>query len=185
MIFSQGDAADSVMYVQKGRVWKSVCSKVHREAVVAMLGPGDFFGEGCLTGQSIRVKTALAITPTTVLVIDKTTMARLLHTQHGMADRFIAHLVARNIRIEEDLLDQLVSSCEQRLARTLLLLAHYGKRGKPKKALPAISQTRLAEIVGTTRPRINRLLNKFKALGFIDMDGGLTVNRSLLSVLSY
>ena len=180
IIFSRGDAADSILYVQKGCVKKSVCFKAHPEAVVAMLGPGDFFGEGCLTGQRIRTKNAIAITPSTVLVIDKAAMVRLLHTRRALADRFMAYLLTRNVRIEEDLIDQLVSSCEQRLARTLLLLARHGKRGTPKEVLPTISQTTLAGMVGTTRPQINRLLMKFKRMGFIDMEGhGLTVNRSL------
>jgi CRP/FNR family cyclic AMP-dependent transcriptional regulator len=180
VIFSQGDAADSVMYVQKGRVKKSVSFQGRPEAVVAMLGPGDFFGEACLVGQRVRMKNAIAITESTVLVIDKATMMRLLRTRHALADGFIAHLLTRIVRIEGDLIDQLVSSTEQRLARTLLLLARYGKRGEPKKVLPRLSQTTLAGMVGSTRPRINELLKKFKRLGFIDMNDGLTVHRSLL-----
>ena len=180
VIFSQGDAAVSIMYVQHGSVKKSVCFKAGREAVVAMLGPGDFFGEGCLAGQRVRMKNAIAVTPSTVLAIDKATMVRLLHARPALADQFIAHLLIRNIRIEEDLIDQLVSSCEQRLARTLLLLASDGTRGTPKHILQTISQTTLAGMVGTTRPRINQ----FKRLGFIDIeDRRLTVNRSLLSDL--
>jgi CRP/FNR family cyclic AMP-dependent transcriptional regulator len=171
VIFRQGDVADSIMYVQEGHVKKSVFFKTGREAVVAAFGPGDFFGEACLTGQLIRMETAIAFTPTTVLVIDKATMVRLLHTRSALADRFLAHLLIRNVRLEDDLVDQLANSAEQRLARTLLLLAGAGRRRTSMNILPTISQATLAGMVGTTRSRINHILQKFKRLGFIDMAG--------------
>jgi CRP/FNR family cyclic AMP-dependent transcriptional regulator len=184
-IFTQGDTCDHVMYIQNGGVKLSVLSKTGREAVVAMLGPGDFFGEGCLAGQPIRIGSATAITPSTILLIDKAKMVRLLHRQPSMSDRFITHMLARNIRIEEDLVDQLFNSSEKRLARTLLLLARYGKQDKPARMVPKISQETLAEMIGTTRSRVNFFLNKFKRLGFIEYDGELPVkiNSSLLSVV--
>jgi CRP-like cAMP-binding protein len=186
-IFSQGDLADSVMYVQKGGVKLSVLSKTGREAVVAMLGPGDFFGEGCLAGQDLRIGSASAITPSTVLVITKNQMVKVLHEQHELSDRFIAHMVSRNVRIEQDLIDQLFNSSEKRLARALLLLARYGKQEKPKQIVPKISQETLSEMVGTTRSRVNFFMNKFKRLGFIEYDGnldaGIQINSSLLSVV--
>ena len=167
-IFTQGDPCDCVLYIQKGGVKLSVLSKTGREAVVAMLGPGDFFGEGCLAGQPVRMGSATAITGSTILQVDKDQMVRLLHKQHSLSDRFIAHMLARNIRIEEDLVDQLFNSSEKRLARTLLLLARYGEQDKPQKAVPKISQATLAEMVGTTRSRVNFFMNKFKRLGFIE-----------------
>jgi len=184
-VFTQGDACDHVMYIQAGGIKLSVLSKSGREAVVAMLGPGDFFGEGSLAGQPFRMGSATAITSSTILLVDKQEMVRLLHRQHAMSDRFISHLLARNIRIEEDLIDQLFNSSEKRLARTLLLLARYGKQDKPVRAVPRISQETLAEMVGTTRSRVNFFLNKFKKLGFIEYDGELPlkVNSSLLSVV--
>ena len=186
-IFSQGDAAESVMYVQKGGVKLSVLSKTGREAVVAMLGPGDFFGEGCLAGQALRIGSASTITPSTVLVIAKNQMTKVLHEQHALSDRFIAHMVSRNVRIEQDLIDQLFNSSEKRLARALLLLARYGKQDKPKQVVPQISQETLSEMVGTTRSRVNFFMNKFKRLGFIEYDGnldaGIQINSSLLSVV--
>ena len=148
-----------------------------------MLGPGDFFGEGCLAGQPVRMGSAAAITPTVILRINKSKMVRLLHRQHAMSDRFIAHMLARNIRIEEDLIDQLFNSSEKRLARTLLLLARYGKHDKPIRAVPPISQGTLAEMVGTTRSRVNFFMKKFQRLGFIDYSHGLKVNNSLLTVV--
>jgi CRP/FNR family transcriptional regulator, cyclic AMP receptor protein len=150
-----------------------------------MLGPGDFFGEGSLAGQAFRMGSATAMTPSTILLLDKQEMLRLLHKQHAMSDRFISHLLARNIRIEEDLIDQLFNSSEKRLARTLLLLARYGKQNKPVRVVPRITQETLAEMVGTTRSRVNFFLNKFKKLGFIeyDVDLPLKVNSSLLSVV--
>ena len=180
MIFSQGDAADSIMYVQKGRVKKSVSFQGRPEAVVAVLGRGDFFGEGCLLGHRRRTKSATAITPSTVLVIDKATMMRRLRTRQPLVDGFIAYLLSRNVRIEGDLIAQLVSSTEQRLARTLLLLARFGKRGKPKKVFPKLSQATLAGMIGSTRTRINQLLKKFQRRGFIDTNDRIIVHRSLL-----
>jgi CRP/FNR family cyclic AMP-dependent transcriptional regulator len=183
-IFAQGDVGDSVLYIQKGGVRLSVVSKVGREAIVAMLGPGDFCGEGGLAGQSIRMATATALTPTTVLAITKAEMVRVLHAEHALSDRFIAYMLSRNIRIEEDLIDQLFNSSEKRLARALLLLARYGKQDKPTRVLPKMSQATLASMVGTTRSRVNVFLNKFKRLGFIEDGGdGITINNSLLSVV--
>jgi len=184
-IFTQGDACDHVMYIQAGGVKLSVLSKTGREAVVAMLGPGDFFGEGCLAGQPYRMGSATAITPSAILRVAKQKMVGLLHRQHTMSDRFIAHMLARNIRIEEDLIDQLFNSSEKRLARALLLLARYGKQDKPVRVVPKVSQETLAEMIGTTRSRVNFFLNKFKKLGFIEYDGELPlkVNSSLLSVV--
>src|SRR3989441_6251529 len=183
VIFTQGEPCESVLYIQKGGVKLSVLSKTGREAVVAMLGPGDFFGEGCLAGQPVRMGSATAITGSTILLIDKDRMVRLLHKQHSLSDRFIAHMLARNIRIEEDLVDQLFNSSEKRLARTLLLLARYGEQDKPQKAVPKISQATLAEMVGTTRSRVNFFINKFKRLGFIEYNDGLRVHNSLLTVV--
>jgi CRP-like cAMP-binding protein len=184
-VFTQGDPCTHVLYVQAGGIKLSVLSKSGREAVVAMLGPGDFFGEGSLAGQPFRMGSATATTPSTILIIDKAEMVDLLHLQHAMSDRFISHLLARNIRIEEDLIDQLFNSSEKRLARTLLLLARYGKQDKPVRVVPRITQETLAEMVGTTRSRVNFFLNKFKKLGFIEYDGDLPlkINSSLLSVV--
>ena len=187
VVFTQGDASDSVMYIQKGGVKLSVLSKTGREAVVAMLGPSDFFGEGCLAGQMIRIGTATAITPTTVLEITRNQMVKVLHEQHALSDRFIAHMLSRNVRIEQDLIDQLFNSSEKRLARALLLLARYGKQDKPRQVVAKISQETLSEMVGTTRSRVNFFMNKFKKLGFIeyngDLDAGIQINSSLLSVV--
>ena len=183
IVYSQGDAAKSVMYLQEGGVQLSVVNEAGKEAVVAVLGPGDFFGEGCLAGQSVRMGTATAITPSTVLVIEKGEMFKVLHQQHALSDRFISFMLARNIRIEEDLIDQLFNSSEKRLARTLLLLARYGKEDKPHGLLPKVSQEMLAEMVGTTRSRVNFFMNKFRKLGFIRYNGGLQINTSLLSVV--
>src|SRR5207244_8126302 len=185
VIFAQGDPCDHVLYIQTGGVKLSVLSKTGREAVVAMLGPGDFFGEGGLAGQAVRMGSASAITPSTILLIEKDRMVKLLRRQHGMSDRFIAHMLLRNIRIEEDLIDQLFNSSEKRLARTLLLLARYGGRDRPARVVPKISQETLAEMVGTTRSRVNFFLNKFKRLGFIEYNGDipLKINSSLLSVV--
>jgi CRP-like cAMP-binding protein len=182
-LYSQGDDAESVLYLQEGGVKLTVVNEVGKEAVVAILGPGDFFGEGCLAGQSVRMGTATAITPSTVLVIEKSEMLKVLHEQHGLSDRFIKFMLARNIRIEEDLVDQLFNSSEKRLARTLLLLARYGKEDQPHGVLPKMSQETLAEMVGTTRSRINFFMNKFRKLGFIKYNGGLQINTSLLSVV--
>ena len=183
VIFTQGDPCEHVMYIRKGDVKLSVLSKTGKEAVVAMLGPGDFFGEGCLAGQPVRMGTATVVADTTILLVDKEEMVRLLHRQHALSDRFIAHMLARNIRIEEDLVDQLFNSSEKRLARTLLLLARYGKHDKPVRAVPPISQETLAEMVGTTRSRVNFFMKKFQRLGFIDYKDGLKVNNSLLTVV--
>jgi CRP/FNR family transcriptional regulator, cyclic AMP receptor protein len=184
-IFAQGDICEHVMYIQTGGVKLSVLSKSGREAVVAMLGPGDFFGEGCLAGQPYRMGSATALTPSAILLVRKARMQRLLHRQHAMSDRFITHLLARNIRVEEDLVDQLFNSSEKRLARTLLLLSRYGKQDIPIRVVPKISQETLAEMVGTTRSRVNFFLNKFKKLGFINYNGELPIkiNSSLLSVV--
>jgi CRP/FNR family cyclic AMP-dependent transcriptional regulator len=182
-IFSQGDLGKDVMYIQKGSVKLSVVSKTGKEAIVAMLKPGDFVGEGALAGQPLRIATATAAGPVTVLVIGLKEMIRVLHAEHAFSDRFISYMVGRNIRIEEDLIDQLFNSSEKRLARTLLLLARYGNHEKPQFVLPKISQETLAEMVGTTRSRVNFFMNKFKKLGFINYDGGLHVNDSLLSVV--
>jgi CRP/FNR family cyclic AMP-dependent transcriptional regulator len=183
VIFSQGEAAKSVIYLNNGGVKLSVVNGVGKEAVVAILGPGDFFGEGCLAGQTIRMGTATAITASTLHVIEKSEMLRVLHEQHALSDQFIAFMLGRNIRIEEDLIDQLFNSSEKRLARTLLLLARYGKEDRPHGMLPQISQETLAEMIGTTRPRVNFFMNKFKKLGFIKYDNGLHINTSLLSVV--
>jgi CRP/FNR family cyclic AMP-dependent transcriptional regulator len=185
-IFTQGDLCEDVLYIQTGGVKLSVLSKTGREAVVAMLGPGDFFGEGCLAGQPLRMGSATAVVPSVILLVGKKTMVRLLHKQHAMSDRFIAHMLSRNIRIEEDLIDQLFNSSEKRLARTLLLLARYGKHETtPTRVVPTISQATLADMIGTTRSRVNFFLNKFKRLGFIEYtaEQPLKINSSLLSVV--
>ncbi|MGC1615902.1 MAG: Crp/Fnr family transcriptional regulator [Candidatus Acidiferrum sp.] len=182
-IYAQGEAAATVLYLQNGGVKLTVVNEVGKEAVVAILGPGDFFGEGCLAGQSVRMGTATAITPSTVLVIEKSEMFKVLHEEHALSDRFIRFMLARNIRIEEDLIDQLFNSSEKRLARTLLLLARYGKEDQPHGVLPKMSQETLAEMVGTTRSRVNFFMNKFRKLGFIKYNGGLQINTSLLSVV--
>jgi CRP-like cAMP-binding protein len=183
-VFSQGDSGKTVLYIQKGGVRLSVVNQRGKEAVVAVLGPGDFFGEGCLAGQTLRIATATAVTSTTVLIIEKKEMSRLLHSEHAFSDRFIAHMLSRNIRVEEDLVDQLFNSSEKRLARVLLLLARYGKEDKLEKVLPKISQEMLAEMVGTTRSRVNFFMNKFRKLGLIRYGGGdLEIDSSLLSVV--
>ena len=182
-IYTQGDPSKNVLYIQKGGVKLCVVNETGKEVVVAMLGPGDFFGEGCLAGQPKRMGTAVAITPTTALVIDKNEMIHVLHTEHVFSDRFISYMLSRNIRIEEDLVDQLFNSTEKRLARTLLLLARYGKQDQPQRVLHKMSQETLAEMVGTSRSRVNLFMNKFKKLGFIKYNGGLQINSSLLSVV--
>jgi CRP/FNR family cyclic AMP-dependent transcriptional regulator len=183
-IFAQGDAATSVMYIERGSVRLSVVSPAGKEAVVAVLGPRTFFGEGCLAGQPARMATATAMTACTALVVDKGEMVRQLHERRTFADRFLMHMLARNIRVEEDLIDQLFNSSEKRLARTLLLLARYGDAQPAPVLLPRLSQELLAEMVGTTRSRVNLFMNKFRKLGFIDYDGaGLKVHGSLLSVV--
>jgi len=174
VIFTQGDASKHVMYIQAGGVKLSVLSKTGREAVVALLVPGDFFGEACLSSQPVRMGSATAMIPSTILRMGRGSMVRLLHKQRAMSDRFISHMLARNIRIEEDLIDQLFNSSEKRLARALLLLARYGKQD---------SQETLAEMIGTTRSRVNFFLNKFRNLGFIEYNGEFKINSSLLSVV--
>jgi CRP/FNR family transcriptional regulator, cyclic AMP receptor protein len=182
-VFAQGDPCKDVLYIQKGGVRLSVVNESGKEAVVAVLGPGDFFGEGCLAGQPIRIGSATAIVATTVLKIEKKEMIRVLHAEHAFSDRFISYMLSRNIRVEEDLVDQLFNSTEKRLARTLLLLARYGSVDKPQTVLPKISQEMLAEMVGTTRSRVNVFMNKFRKLGFIQYNGKIQINTSLLSVV--
>ena len=183
-IYSQGDPATSVMYIQKGGVKLSVVNGVGKEAVVAILGPNDFFGEGGMAGQLVRMGTATAVVPATLLVIEKNEMIRVLHAEHAFSDRFVSYMLSRNIRIEEDLVDQLFNSSEKRLARTLLLLARYGTEDQPDGVLPKVSQETLSEMIGTTRSRVNFFMNKFRKLGFIQYNnGGLQVHKSLLSVV--
>jgi CRP/FNR family transcriptional regulator, cyclic AMP receptor protein len=182
-IFAQGDPAKNVMYIQEGGVRLTVVNEGGKEAVVAILRPGDFFGEGCLAGQSKYMATATTIAPTTVLVIEKDEMLHVLHKEHEFSDRFIAYMLSRNIRVEEDLIDQLFNSSEKRLARTLLLLARFGAPGRPQKVLPKVSQETLAEMIGTTRSRVNFFMNKFRNLGFIEYNGEIHINDSLLSVV--
>jgi CRP/FNR family transcriptional regulator, cyclic AMP receptor protein len=182
VVFSQGDAGDDVRYIQKGGIKLSVLSHIGKEAVVAMLGAGDFFGEGALAGQSVRIGTATAVVPTSVLIIEKQAMIRLLHEEPAFSDRFISYMLTRNMRIEADLVDQLFNSSEKRLARTLLLLARYGQVN-PQRTLPKISQETLAEMIGATRARVNFFMNKFRKLGLIEYNGGLKINSSLLSIV--
>jgi CRP-like cAMP-binding protein len=182
VVFSQGDAGDDVRYIQNGAIKLSVLSHIGKEAVVAMLGAGDFFGEGALAGQSVRIGTATAVVPTSVLIIEKQAMIRLLHEEPAFSDRFISYMLTRNMRIEADLVDQLFNSSEKRLARTLLLLARYGQVN-PQRTLPKISQETLAEMIGATRARVNFFMNKFRKLGLIEYNGGLKINSSLLSIV--
>ena len=182
-IFSQGSACKSVLYLQRGRVKLTVTSDVGREAVVAILNDGDFFGEGCIAGQAQRTATAVAMEPTSVLEIGKQEMIRVIHNEPKFSDRFVAHMLKRNVRIEEDLTDQLFNSSEKRLARTLLLVARYGKEEEPEKVIAKISQETLAEMIGTTRSRVSFFMNKFRKLGYIKYNGGLQINSSLLRVV--
>jgi CRP-like cAMP-binding protein len=182
-IYTQGESTENVLYIQEGGIKLSVVNEVGKEAVVSILIPGDFFGEGGMAGQLVRSGTATAIISTTLLVIEKKEMIRVLHAEHAFSDRFLAYMLTRNIRIEQDLIDQLFNSSEKRLARTLLLLAQYGKQRQPQTMLPKISQETLAEMIGTTRSRVNFFMNKFKKLGFIRYNGGLHINSSLLSVV--
>jgi CRP/FNR family transcriptional regulator, cyclic AMP receptor protein len=182
-IFAQGDTAKNVMYIQEGGVKLTVVNETGREVVVAVLRPGDFVGEGCLAGQPKYMATATTIAPTNVLVIEKDEMIRVLHKEHAFSDRFIAYILMRNIQVEENLIDQLFNSSEKRLARTLLLLARYGAQGRRQKVLPRLSQEMLAEMIGTTRSRVNFFMNKFRTLGFIEYNGEIRVNDSLLSVV--
>ena len=183
VVFSQGDPCDCIFYIQRGSVKLSVVSNAGREAVVGVFGPGDFFGEGALAAQPLRLATATSLAPSRFLAIPKKHMIRLLHEQRALSDRFIAHMLARNRRLEEDLVDQLFNASEKRLARMLLLLAGYGKRQGPRRVLPRISQEVLAEMVGTTRSRVNFFMNKFRKLGFIEYNGRLKIHDSLLSVV--
>jgi CRP/FNR family transcriptional regulator, cyclic AMP receptor protein len=182
-IFSQGDPADAVFYIQQGRVKLKVKSKQGKEAVIAILGVGDFLGEACLIGQTVCLTTATVIVPSFILRIEKSEMLRVLHEERRFSDFFVPYVLSRNVRTQEDLVDQLFNSSEQRLARTLLLLAHYGKEGAPESVVPEINQETLAGMVGTTRSRVNFFMNKFKKLGFIDYKDGLRVHRSLLNVV--
>jgi CRP/FNR family transcriptional regulator, cyclic AMP receptor protein len=183
LVFCQGQPSDTVMYIQKGGIKISVSSRAGKEAVVAMLGPGDFFGEGALTGQSIRIATATATTSSAVLVIDKADMLRLLRDEPTFAERFLSYMLTRNLRIEADLVDHLFNSSEKRLARALLLLARFGDQVGPERRIPKISQETLAEMIGTTRSRVNFFMNKFRDLGFLDYNGDLKINTSLLNVV--
>ena len=182
-VFTQGEPADAIFYLQKGKVKLSVVSQQGKEAIIGLLAPGDFFGEGCIAEQQQRMATALAMTDCSVVRIDKKAMMQVLHQQHAMSDMFVAYLLARNIRYEEDLVDQLFNSSEKRLARILLLLARFGKEGKPEVVIPAITQETLAEMVGTTRSRVNFFLNRFRKMGFIKYNGEMEIHSSLLSVV--
>jgi len=182
-IFAQGDAADAVFYILAGKVKLTVVSKIGKEATIGILGEGDFFGEGSLAGQPLRMGSATAMTDCAVLRIDKKAMMEALHREHEFSDLFVAYLLARNIRYEEDLVDQLFNSSEKRLARILLLLAHFGKEGIPETVVPKISQETLAEMIGTTRSRVSFFMNRFRKLGFIHYNGGLQVHSSLLNVV--
>jgi CRP/FNR family transcriptional regulator, cyclic AMP receptor protein len=182
-IFSQGDAAKTLFYVQKGGVKLSVLSGHGKEAVIAILDADTFFGEGCLAGQRVRMATATAVGPSTMLRIEQKEMIRVLHDQHAFSDFFIRHMLVRSIRVEADLVDQLFNSSEKRLARALLLIAHYGNQGKPKTDIPKISQETLAEMIGTTRARVSFFMNRFRKLGFIEYNGGLRVHPSLLGIV--
>jgi CRP/FNR family cyclic AMP-dependent transcriptional regulator len=184
-IFVQGDSSDAVFYIQAGKVRLTVVSKIGKEATIGILNEGAFFGEGCLTGQPVRLCSATAITDCSVMRIGKKAMMEVLHREHAFSDMFVAYLLARNIRYEEDLVDQLFNSSEKRLARILLLLAHFGKEGQPQTVIPNMSQEALAEMVGTTRSRVSFFMNRFRTLGFIDYDteSGLQVHSSLLNVV--
>jgi CRP/FNR family transcriptional regulator, cyclic AMP receptor protein len=186
-IFAQGASSDAVFYLQKGKVKLTVVSQIGKEATIGILNEGDFFGEGCLTGQPLRLGSATAMTDCSVMKIDKKSMIEVLHREHAFSDMFVAYLLTRNVRYEEDLVDQLFNSSEKRLARILLLLAHFGKDGKPETLIPKMSQETLAEMVGTTRSRVSFFMNRFRKLGFVDYsggpEGGLQVHSSLLGVV--
>ena len=182
-IFTQGDAADAVFYIQKGKVRLTVVSKIGREATIGILNEGDFFGEGSLAGQPVRMGSASAMTDCQLLRIEKKAMMDTLHRERALSDVFVSYLLARNIRYEEDLVDQLFNSSEKRLARVLLMLAHFGKEGVPETVVPKISQETLADMVGTTRSRVSFFMNRFRKLGFIHYNGGLQVHSSLLNVV--
>jgi CRP/FNR family cyclic AMP-dependent transcriptional regulator len=186
IIYRQGEPADSIFYLRQGKVKLSVTSQQGKEAIVAILDAGEFFGEGCLAGQTLRVSTATAMTDCNFARIEKPRMARMLHEQHDISELFVTHLLSRNIRYEEDLVDQLFNSSEKRLARILLLLAHFGKEGRSESVLPRVNQENLAQMVGTTRSRVSHFMNKFRKLGFVDYDGssgGLMVHSGLISVV--
>jgi CRP/FNR family transcriptional regulator, cyclic AMP receptor protein len=183
IVFSQGDPASAIFYINKGKIELRILSQQGKEAVLAILGVGDFFGEGCLAGQPLRMATAVAVTECSVMRLEKSAMITVLHDEPVFSALFISYLLTRNIRIEEDLVDQLFNSSEKRLARILLLLANFGKEGKPEPVLPKISQETLAEMIGTTRSRVSFFMNKFRKLGFIEYNGNLTVHSSLLNVV--
>jgi CRP-like cAMP-binding protein len=186
VIYRQGEPADSVFFIEQGKVKHAVTSQQGKEAIVAILGDGDFLGEGCLAGRPLRIGTATAITDCTLVKIEKELMARMLHEQHNISEMFVTHLLTRSLRYEEDLIDQLFNSSEKRLARALLLLSHFGKESRSESVLPRVNQEHLAQMVGTTRSRVSHFMNKFKKLGFVDYDGtsgGLTVHSGLLSVV--
>jgi CRP/FNR family cyclic AMP-dependent transcriptional regulator len=183
LVFAQGDRADAVFFVQRGKVKLTVLSRQGKQAVIALLGPGDFFGEGCLAGQPVRMATATAMTEAAVVRLPKQTMVRALHRDAVFSELFTTYLLSRNIRMEEDLVDQLFNSSEKRLARILLLLANFGKEGRPEPVVPKISQETLAEMVGTTRSRISHFMNKFRKLGFVEYNGRLEVHSSLLHIV--
>ena len=183
VVFSQGELADSVFYIQKGKVKITVVSEQGKEAVVAVLGVDDFFGEGCLAGQPRRMATVKSMTESAIMRLERAAIVDLIHEEPAFSEMFIAHLLARTIRVEEDLVDQLFNSSEKRLARMLLLLANFGKEGKPETVIPKISQETLAEMVGTTRARVSFFMNKFRKLGFIEYNGGIEVHSSLLNVI--
>jgi CRP/FNR family cyclic AMP-dependent transcriptional regulator len=182
-IFWQGQPADALFYIRQGKVKLAVTSKQGKEAIVAVLSSGDFFGEGCLAGQSVRIATAIAMSDCTLIRIEQALMTRMLHTQHDVSELFVTHLLSRNIRFEADLVDQLFNSSEKRLARILLLMAHFGKEDRAESVLPRINQEHLAQMVGTTRSRVSHFMTKFKKLGFIDYNNGLTVHSGLLSIV--
>ena len=182
-VFAQGDNADAIFYIQKGKIRLTVVSKIGKEATIAIVSQGNFFGEGSLAGQLLRMGSAAAMTDCEILRVEKKTMMDALHREPALSEMFVAYLLGRNIRYEEDLVDQLFNSSEKRLARVLLLLAHFGKEGIPETVVPKISQETLAEIIGSTRSRVNVFMNKFRKLGFIKYSGGLQVNSSLLSVV--
>ena len=183
MVFSQGDPADAVFYIQKGRVKLTVVSNAGKEAVIAILDTGDFLGEGCLVAQPIRMATATAISNGSIVRLEKAAMIRMLHDEPAFSEMFVSYLLSRNMRIEEDLVDQLFNSSEKRLARVLLLLSHFGKEGKPEPVITKISQETLAEMIGTTRSRVSFFMNKFRKMGFIEYNGGLHVHSSLLNIV--
>jgi CRP/FNR family transcriptional regulator, cyclic AMP receptor protein len=183
IIYTQGEAADSVFYIQSGKVKKTVVSERGKEAVVALLATGDFFGEGCLTGEALRLATVSAMTECVIVRLSKADITRVIHEEPAFAELFIRHLLARTLRVEEDLIDQLFNSSEKRLARTLLLLANFGKEGRPEPIIAKISQETLAEMIGTTRARVSFFMNKFRQLGLIDYNGHIEVHRSLLNVV--